>query len=110
MRMEYRHTPLEEPVDLMCGSFYKMEEGRLPYHGREVLYFKGGTSTICSCCGTSPGVPYLKVPGFILRWQGRTTHSGIPITDVEPIRDEATKQELAAILREKYSISNIDFW
>lgn len=111
MRMEYSHTSLEEPVEFACGSFYKLEEGTLPYAGREVLYFKGTTSLLSTCCGTtSCGVPYLKVPGFVVRWQARTTYSGIPITEVEPIRDEATQRELANLLREKYGISNIDFW
>jgi len=108
--LEYTHTPLGEEVRALAGSYWKTEEGRLAFRGREVLYLIGSTSEICGCCGSCPSFQYIKVPGYIKNWQHRINERGLPVSMVEPIRSVEEQREIARILQEKYQLSQVEFW
>ncbi len=107
---EYTHTPPGEEVRALAGSYWKTEEGRLSFRGREILYFIGVTSEICGCCGSCPSFQYIKVPGYVKDWQYCTNEGGLPVSTIEPIRNEEEQREIAKLLQEKHHISQVEFW
>jgi len=62
-----------------------------------------------SCCGTG-GCVYAIVPGYIVNWKFKENEAGLPVSQVEPIADKAVRQGIAAILRERECVGNIEFW
>jgi hypothetical protein len=50
------------------------------------------------------------VPGFVAKWKVKKNKAGLPISEVEPIEDEAARREIGKTIRETENIRNIDFW
>ena len=86
-----------------------MEEGKLNYRGKEVLYFVGMAQVENSCCGRG-GSAFIKVPGFVLSWKKGQNEMGRPISEVERIEGEKPQREIRKILEEKHpGFSQIEF-
>ena len=110
MKQEYAHLPLNEEVRGLSGYYIPTEEVRLKYNGKEVLYVIGSSTLESSCCGGGGTYGYAVVPGFIQSWQKKRNKTGLPVSEVEPIADEAARREIAKTIRETENIRNIDFW
>jgi hypothetical protein len=110
MKQEYTHLPLNEEVRGLSGFYVPCKEERLKYNGKEVLYVMGTTTLDSSCCGGGGTCGYAVVPGFIAKWKTKKNKAGLPISEVEPIENEATRREIGKTIRETESIGNIDFW
>jgi hypothetical protein len=52
------------------------------------------------------------VPGYLVTWKGKTDKSGLSVSEVEPVTDEAAKQQIVVTLRDTQNIfkPNIEFW
>lgn len=107
--VEYTHQELGQEVHFLPGYYVPLEELRLKYNGREVLYIVGKATVESSCCGTG-SCGYALVAGYLLSWKSRANESGQPISEVEPIRDQETKRDITRIIREREGFSNISFW
>ena len=108
-KLEYTHTKLEEDVICPAGYYTPLKEVRLKYNDREVLYMVGHVVMESSCCGSARGT-YVTVPGYIVNWQNKTNEAGLPVSEVELISDEATRENIRRTIREAESIFQIDFW
>ena len=109
--MEYTHRPPEETVEFIAGSYEIESENELLYGDREVLYLVGNTSQVCHCgCNMLSGMRFITVPGFIKAWKSRTGDAGFPVTDVELIKDEKVREEIAKKLQQEHLVSNVGFW
>ena len=108
-KMEYVHQELEKEVTALSGYYTPLEEFQVEYGGREVLCVTGVSVVESSCCG-SGGCSYAIVPGYVLSWKSRKNEAGLPVTEVEPVNDRAARQEIAAILKEKKALGNVEFW
>jgi len=111
--MEYRHTPLDEEVRFLCGSYWIEREERLPYGGEEVLYLVGRTSSITACCGGCTPFSFIKVVGRVKEWHFGRDHEGHPLSEVEPIRDPEEQKEIKALLHARFKEIDpfhIEFW
>jgi hypothetical protein len=53
---------------------------------------------------------FITVPGFVKAWQNKRGKDDFPISEIEPVREERSKQEIREILRLAHEITNIDFW
>ena len=62
-----------------------------------------------SCCGSGSWA-YVLVPGYIVNWQNRTSEADLPVSEVEPISDKATRDNIRRTIMETESISQIEFW
>jgi hypothetical protein len=86
-----------------------MKELKLPYNGREVLCILGAAAIesspyrIGSCA-------YALVPGYIVKWKFKESDSGMPVSEIEPIRDEKAQQDIAAAINKIDPVTIIDFW
>ncbi len=109
LKHEYVHLPLGEDIHFLAGYYTPMKEERLQHNGREVLYVVGSACVEAGCCGNRSGL-YAIVPGYVGSWQSRTNERGLPLSEVEPVVDDAAKREIAAVIKEIEYIWSVDFW
>ena len=109
MKQEYTHLPLGEEVRGLSGFYVPCKEERLKYNGKEVLYVMGTSTLDSACCGGGT-CGYALVPGFVAKWKSKKNKEGLPVSEVEPIEDEAARREIGKTISDTESIRNIDFW
>ena len=107
---EYTHLPPEEDIGPADRS-YRVQEKILEYKNRKILYLIVETTGVTFFCDRSstPHIGSIIVPGYIVNWQSKKSLKGLLISEVEPIRDGETQQEVRKMLRGEH-ISNINFW
>ena len=108
-KLEYTHLQINEDVNCIAGYYTPQKEVRLKYNSREVLYVVGQVVIESSCCGGGSG-GYAIVPGYIVNWQNKTNEAGLPVSEVEPISDKATSENISRIIKQAEVISQIEFW
>jgi len=111
MTLEYVHQPVGEEVTALAGYYAISKELRLKHNGREVLCMIGTCSVESSCCGRR-SFYYAIVPGYLVSWKSRENEAGLPVSEVEPIADKATKRAIAATIEGTEAVfkPNIEFW
>ncbi|HYB20227.1 MAG TPA: hypothetical protein VEH09_04825 [Thermodesulfobacteriota bacterium] len=103
------HPELNERVEFFAGGYLFVEEGKLNYRGKEVLYLRGIASIEVSCCGAG-GCGFIKVSGYIRSWKEDQSESGRPVSEVEAIEAPDQQKEIREILRVAYpDFSQIEF-
>ena len=115
MTREYVHQPLNTELTVPSGYYVLFKELLLPYDGREVLCVTGVGVLECSACAgftivAGRGGEYALVPGYIVAWKARQSDEGLPVSDVEPIEDEAARLAIAQTIRRSEHTPNIEFW
>ena len=109
MNVKYTHLELNKNISCVAGFYTPQKEVKLRYNNREVLYVIGRAVIESSCCGVG-NWGYALVPGYIVNWQKEKNEAGLPVSEVEPIWDEATRNEIRKIIKEEENISQIEFW
>lgn len=118
-KVKYTHLPLGEDVEAFAGYYTPENEVRLKHRGREVLYVTGHLMVEATCSGDSCGIAdtctaadyrYAIVPGYVLRWQSERNKAGLPVSEVEPIADRETLNDIRRIILASEAISQVDFW
>lgn len=107
MIREYTHE-LNREVRSISGGYEFEKEGNLRIDGREVLYVVGNAVVDSSCCGVG-GCRYALVPGYVRHFKTRQDEQGLWISEVEPIIDRATRQEITRILKDKEIVQQVQF-
>jgi hypothetical protein len=105
---EYVHQKLNQEITAIGGHYALLKEVRLPFDDREILYLVGYRVLDTTCCGVG-GLAYALVPGFILHWKHRLDADGLPVSRVEPVRDEALQKEVRRAIEEREVIHQIVF-
>lgn len=85
-----------------------MKEVRLPFRGREILYLVGHAAFDTTCCGVG-GCAYVLVPGFVLEWRGKRNEDALPVSQVEPIYDEAVQEEVRRLIEKRETVHQVRF-
>jgi hypothetical protein len=106
---KYTHLELNRDVPTPSGYYTPQKEVRLKYDGREVLYVLSQAVIESSCCGVGDFNSAL-VPGFVIGWHAGKNKDGNPISLVEPITDEPTRDAIRKIIKEKEHITQTEFW
>ena len=107
--LEYTHLKLNEDSCCPAGYYTPEKEVRLKYNNREVLYVVGHAVMESSCCGIGDWT-YALVPGYIVGWQTGKNEAGLPVSEVEPVSDRATRGDVRRIIGEAEFVSQIEFW
>ena len=107
MTREYTHD-IGREVRSISGGYEFEKEGNLQIDGREVLYVVGNAVVDSSCCGVG-GCRYALVPGYVRQFKTRQDDHGLWISEVEPIIDMATRQEITRVLKEKEIVQQVQF-
>ncbi len=109
MNVKYTHLELNKEISCVAGFYTPQKEVRLKYNGREVLYVIGRAVIESSCCGVG-NWGYALVPGYIVSWQSRINEAGLPVSEVEPISDEETRNNIRQVIQANEVVSQIEFW
>jgi hypothetical protein len=105
---DFIHPVLNEEVRTISGRYMLNQEKRLPYDGREVLYYLGCAVLDTSCCGTA-GWTYALVAGFIEQWKYRVKADDLWVTRVKPLRDKAQQEKLLRLIKDKEPVQQVNF-
>jgi hypothetical protein len=108
LRREYTHE-LGAEIRSISGAYQLDEEERKEIAGKEILYAIGNAVVDSACCG-SFGCYYAVVLGYVVKWKFKRNDAGLPVSEVEPIRDELSKKEIEQILRTLKGVSQVQFW
>ena len=106
---KYTHLELNKEINSIAGYYIPQKEVRLKYDGREVLYVIGQATVESSCCACGSW-EYALVPGYIRNWQNEKNDAGLPVSEVEPVRDEETQEKIGRIITRAESVSRVEFW
>ena len=107
MIREYTHE-LNREVRSISGGYVLEKEEKFEIHGKEVLYVVGNAVVDSSCCGVG-GCRYALVPGYVKKFKTRQDEQGLWISEVEPVIDRATRQEITLVLKEKEIVQQVQF-
>ena len=107
MIREYTHE-LNREVRSISGGYELEKEEKFEIHGKEVLYVVGNAVVDSSCCGVG-GCRYALVPGYVKKFKTRQDEQGLWISEVEPVIDRATRQEITLVLKEKEIVQQVQF-
>ena len=105
---EYVHPPLDEEVPSISGFCTLFEEGRFEHGGRVVLFVVGAAVVDHSCCGAG-GARFIRVPGYVVAWKTGSTAAGVPVSEIEPVRDEGERRGIREKLEKAYPHTQILF-
>ena len=108
MAEEYVRQDLGEEIQAIGGHYVIIDEVRLPFEGKQILYQKCYALIDGSCCGVG-GCPFVHVKGFLLDWKRKKDFLGQDVSLVEPIREEGLKRTLQKLLQEKEVYHQIRF-
>ncbi len=106
---KYTHLELNRDIPAPSGYYTPQKEVRLKYNGREVLYTLSQAVIESSCCGASDFNSAL-VPGYIIKWRAEKNKEGLPVSEVDPIADEITRDAIRKIIKETEHITRTEFW
>lgn len=107
--IRFTHPQLGQEVNGRAGYYVPAEEHTLLYGGREVLYILGCACIDNSCCSAPKNWGYVLVPGFLVRRHVSSDESGMPVSEVEPVGNEADRAGIRQSLLEKHPGTQIDF-
>ncbi|MDQ7784223.1 MAG: hypothetical protein RDU20_15165 [Desulfomonilaceae bacterium] len=107
MNRDYTHE-LHNEVRSISGGYTLHEEGTVEFEGRDVLYAVGDAIADSACCGMY-GCRFAYVPGYVVDWKYRTNDEGLPVSKVEPVRDQSARGSLTAVLQEKLGVAQVQF-
>lgn len=109
MTIEYIHDPIGQPIESIAGYYTPLQELRLAHNDREALCILGYVAVESSHYLTGGGA-YALVPGYIVKWKFKQSEGGMPISEVEPIRDDEARQSISAAINDIEPAKIIDFW
>jgi len=105
----FPHDELNREIDAIAGHYVMTAEHRVEYQGRELLYLVGYGIVDTSCCGTG-GCGYAIVPGFVVSWKSGKDEHGRAVSEVEPLRDDATRREIERWIKDREMITQVQFF
>jgi hypothetical protein len=105
---EYVHQELNQEIAAIGGYYVLVQESWLPFQGRALLYLIGHAAFETTCCGTG-GCAYALVPGFVLEWKHKRNQEGLAISQVEPIDDSDTQQQVQEVLKDREPVHQVVF-
>ena len=105
---DFVHPELGREVTAIGGHYVFGRKSRLPYNGREILYFVGYAVLDSTCCGVG-GCAYVLVPGFIIHWKCKKNQDDCFVSKVDPIRDEAIQKDVRRLIQKKEMVFQVTF-
>ena len=106
--VEYIRQGLCKQITAIGGHYILVKEARLPFHGREILYLVGHAAFDTTCCGPG-GCAYALVPGVVRSWQSSRTEEGLAVSQVEPVREPDTQNEIRSLLEQLETVQQVVF-
>jgi hypothetical protein len=108
MAAEWVHRGLNEEVEAIGGHYVLVKEERLVIGGHDVLVVVGHAAFDSTCCGVG-GCAYALVPGTVVSYQAGQSPEGLPVSLVEPIRDERLQGEVRRAIAAREVVQQVNF-
>jgi hypothetical protein len=105
---DFVHPKLGHEVTAIGGHYVFGKEIRLPFNGRELLYFLGYAVLDSACCGVG-GCAYVLVAGFVKQWKYKTNQDGIYISKMNPIRNQLIQKDIRKLIEKKEMVFQVTF-
>ena len=105
---EFIHPQLGQEVTAIGGHYVFGKEIRLPYKGREILYFVGYAVLDSTCCGVG-GSAYVFVPGYIRQWKYKKNQNDLPISRVMPVNARIDQKQIRNLIQKKEMVYQVTF-
>ena len=105
---DFTHPKLGHEVLAIGGHYVFGKEIRLPYRGREILYFVGYAVLDTTCCGAG-GCAYVLVAGYIRRWKYKKNQNARPVSQVEPVQDRIEQKLIKKLIQKKEMVFQVTF-
>ena len=105
---DFIHPRLGQEVTAIGGHYVFGKEVRIPFRGREILYFVGYAVLDSTCCGVG-GVAYVLVAGFVWDWKFKKDQNESFISRIEPIGDPVVQKEVSRMIRPKGMVHQITY-
>lgn len=105
---DFVHPQLGREVTAIGGHYVFGKEIRLPYNGRELLYFVGYAVLDSTCCGVG-GCAYVLVPGFLRQWKYKKNPDDCFISKMDPIRDHSVQKDIRRLIQKKEMVFQVTF-
>jgi hypothetical protein len=107
-RQDFVHPELCREVTAIGGHYVFGKEIRMPYNGRELLYFVGCADLDSTCCGVG-GCAYVLVPGFLRQWKYKKNQDDCFISKTDPIRDPSVQKDIRRLIQKKEMVFQVIF-
>ena len=105
---DFIHPELGREITAIGGHYVFGKESRLPYNGREILYFVGCAVLDATCCGVG-GCAFALVPGFIRQWKYKKNQDDFFISKLDSIRDHSVQKEIRRLIHQKERVFQVTF-
>ena len=105
---DFVHPELGSEVTTIGGHYVFCKEIRLPFNGRELLYYIGYAVLDSSCCGVG-GCAYVLVAGFVKQWKYKTNQDGSCISKMNPIRNQLVQKDIRKLIEKKEMVFQVTF-
>jgi len=104
----YRHKELGTEIKVISGYFTYLEEERMTFRGRDVLYVVGVGVVDNSCCGVG-GCLFIEVPGYVVSCKSDVDKEGRWISRIDAIEKDDEKEGIRRALEECYPHAQFNF-
>lgn len=108
MATEWVHRPLNKEVEAIGGHYLLVREERLAVGGQDILVVVGHAAFDSTCCGVG-GCAYALVPGTVVSYRAEQSREGLPVSQVEPIRDERVQREVRRAIMAREVVQQVVF-
>ena len=105
---DFVHPKLGQEVTAIGGHYVFGKEIRLPFEGREILYFVGYAVLDSTCCGVG-GTAYVLVAGYIGQFKYRRNRNGLPVSKVAPVQSRIDRKQIQNLIRKKEMVYQVTF-
>ncbi|CAB1074437.1 hypothetical protein D1AOALGA4SA_2256 [Olavius algarvensis Delta 1 endosymbiont] len=105
---EFVHPRLGQEITAIGGHYVFGKEVRVPFNGRELLYFVGYAVLDSTCCGVG-GTAYVLVPGYIRQWKHKKNQNDASISLVVPIHDMTAQKQIRHLIQKKEMVFQVTF-
>ncbi len=105
---EFAHFKLNEEIKSISGHMAFREEKRLPYNDKDILYYTGYSITDSTCCGMGACL-FAYVSGNVKKWHFKKRPDGTPVSEIEPITDEAAKKKIIDLIMGNETCTQVNF-
>jgi len=102
------HPKLGREITAIGGHYVFGKEIRLPYNGREILYFVGYAVLDSTCCGVG-GTAYVLVAGYIRQWKYKKNLNDFPVSRIVPIPAGSDQKHLRNLIQKKEMVYQVTF-
>jgi hypothetical protein len=105
---EHTHDYVNREVRAIGGHYMFTKEVKMHFNERDILYLVGHGVVDTSCCGLG-GVAYALVCGFVVSWKNKKNYDGVPVSEVEPIRDTVLQSNIRRRIQNEEIVSQVIF-